>query len=317
MPDEKKTVIRFDFAYDRFYALKYPFSAKLRTFAAGFNQTSHIHDLTHVWYCMGGSYTHHVGNERFYCEKGSAVIVPPGTPHRFEVPKDSEVDLFYLDIGYDIFAGCSTDAYINFAANCFLPSFQKELGHCFPYYYKLSPQSQSALEVFISEFTLLYSRPGITRAMILDNLERIFTLPEFALPEQFRSKAVALLSNKVLPITLALSYMNENYPKKIYTEELLRISALCQTNFFKVFKQFTRLPSSTYLQNLRTNHARLLMGNTTYSLSFICDVCGFSNPAHMVECCKKYYNRKPKILCNRMDEYYKCNPQKKRHTFDK
>lgn len=316
MPDKKKP-LHFDFAYDKFYALKHPFSAKCQTFVAGFTQIPHVHDLTHVWYCVGGSYTHQVENESFFCEKGSVIIVPPGTLHDFHVSDDGEVDLFYLDIGYDIFDGCNTDTYINTAANVFLPPFQKELGRDFPYYYKLSPQSQSALEDFISEFTLLYSRPGITRAKILDNLERIFTLPEFALPAQLHSKASSILKNKVLPITQVLSYINENYSRKIYTEELLRISALCQTNFFKLFKQFTRLPSSTYLQNLRTNHARLLMGNTTYSLSFICDVCGFSNPAHMVECCKKYYNRNPKILSKRMDEYYKCNPQAKRHTFDK
>lgn len=245
------------------------------------------------------------------------IIVPPGTLHDFHVSDDGEVNLFYLDIGYDIFDGCSTDAYINTAANSFLPPFQKELGRDFPYYYKLSPQSQSALEDFISEFTLLYSHPGITRTKILDNLERIFTLPEFALPAQLHSKASSILKNKVLPITQVLSYINENNSRKIYTEELLHISALCQTNYFKIFKQFVGLPSSTYLQNLRTNHARLLMGNTTYSLSLICHVCGFSNPAHMVECCKKYYQKLPKILRKRMGEYYLRNPDAKRHTFDK
>ena len=88
-----------------------------------------------------------------------------------------------------------------------------------------------------------------------------------------------------------MSYLNENYAQKIVAEDLLWVAALCHTDFYKCFRRFTGLTFSDYLLQLRIARVQILLGNTTYPLSQIAELCGFGDAAHMSKCFKKHTGR--------------------------
>ncbi|MBE6550899.1 MAG: cupin domain-containing protein [Ruminococcaceae bacterium] len=61
----------------------------------------HTHDFSQLIYCFKGRVIHTVGDTRYECISGEAVIIPPGIFHEFSVEKGSIVG--YLNTSYNAF----------------------------------------------------------------------------------------------------------------------------------------------------------------------------------------------------------------------
>ena len=64
-----------------------------------------------------------------------------------------------------------------------------------------------------------------------------FLLPEFHSEDLDRESLLRIIEKTVIPIIRVQRYINENFSRKITTEQLLRESLFCQTAFFKAFKR--------------------------------------------------------------------------------
>ena len=284
-----------DFAFVRYFSKKYPVFAERRMSTPDHNGSYHKHDFPQLWYCLGGHYFHKVGEQIYECTKGSVIMIPAGVCHKFRVPDGEYVELFYLNVMYDIFLDADVQKYVNSISALFLPSFAQELNCAFPTYQILSVGSQRALEEHTSWLSLLDYQDGtVEKTEIMDKLEQIFSLPEFALPESCRPKAVKLIQSRLDPALQMLRYLNRHYAENIQEEELLRAAGTCRTNLYRFFKQFTGCTYSQYLQELRAKHVHVYLSRTTYSLSYISDICGFCNTQHMSRTYKRYAGKTPK-----------------------
>ena len=306
IPDKKPYL---SLAFTRFSSKKHPINVKKQIFTAEHKGGLHNHDFPQLWYCLNGSYCHQVGDQVYECTKGSVVIIPAGVFHKFQIQAGRSVELFYLNVMYDIFLDTPFQRYLNTVTTLFLPCFTKELGHALPTYSMLSHESQTVFEGYLSQLSLICSGKlnTMTNRDIMEKLEVFFSLPEFALPEAYRQKAIQLVSNRLQPILQVLSYINNHYGEKIGEEQLLRKAGICHTNFYQLFKRYTSYTYSQYLQILRVKHVHLYLSNTTYPLSYISDVCGFCNTQYMSLVYKKYAGKSPRESRLYLHNFYKKN----------
>ena len=283
-------------AFSNFAEKKSPVIVKKWTYTAAYSSTLHNHDYPQLWYCTDGSYLHQVGDKIYECPKGSAVVIHPGVFHKFWIPEGKTAELFALDVMYDIFLDTDYGQYLNAISALFLFAFSRELGYQFPAVRLLCKESQAALEEYASWLSLADFREPESAGTesIPEKLEQIFSLPEFSLPEKYRQKAMQLVLSHLFPILRAMSYLNKHYMEDLREEEVLRNVGIGHTFFHHFFKCFSGYIYSQYLQLLRVKHVHIYLSRTTYSLSYISDMCGFCNPQYMSQVYKRYNGRTPR-----------------------
>lgn len=316
MRSDGRIVDMLDFAFVRFFAHQYPAWLDARRYLPGHVNAFHKHDFAQMWYCLSGKYLHHMEDCEYECAKGSVVIIPPGVYHRISIPEGEEPELVHLNVMYDTFVDTPPDRYLNANSRLFLPPFADELGMSFPFYIMLSRESQKTVEAYTSWLAMLRFNPPQkdTLLQIYEKLEEMFSLPEFALPEEYRERAVWLIQTRVYPVVRMLAYLNVHYQERITEDALLKEMGICRANLYRHFKRMIGYTYSQYLQMLRVKHVYMYVRFTSYPLAYISDMCGFTDLPHMVRVYEKYMGMAPgrhrKARANWPDE----GPERNMHT---
>ncbi len=296
-------ILNFGFAFDRFAKCKDPVFADLREYKETVYDFIHTHDYPQIWYCYEGEYVHNLKGENMLCKKGSVVIVPPGILHRPFF--DSPTKVLCLNISYDILLNCLPRKYKNAAIYLFLCDFLWETDPNFTCCRMLCPRSQEIVEKIFSWFMLQnYETHSAGQAQCWEQLEEIFSLPEFLLPEEQQKKALYLVQTRVVPIFKIVSYLNDHYSEKITDELLLQQANISRAVMYRYFKRVIGETYSVYLQKLRVRRAHLYMRNTTYSITQIAQLCGFYDVCHMTRAYTKYMKESPRQQRTFMRQLY-------------
>lgn len=255
----------------------------------------HIHDFAQVWYCCYGKYTHIVGDQTFHCTEGSLVIVPSGVYHEIFI-KAGEAETVELNISSKLFLQTQPDQLINTIARVCLPAFSQELGCPIPLHVMLSPQSRKLAEEYLSWLAMLRYTPQelVHKEEIYEKVELLFSLPELAIPEMYRKKALRIAQTQVIPIFEILSYINIHYAEKIEEEALLQEGGISRRGMYRYFRRMTGFTYSQYLQQLRVAHAILYLRQSKYSLTHISDMCGFCDVSYMSRVFQRCIGESPK-----------------------
>ena len=301
-------------AFNKFFALRYPFLIDTRVYTAVHHNCLHNHDFPQVWYCLSGRYQHRVEDRVYTCEKGSIVMVPAGAYHNFQISEGEIAQIQSLNVMYDVFLNVPQEQCFHAAVNLFLPNYAKELERDFPAYIQLSPESQAVYEKNTSWLdSVCFNLPEAQgSADIYEKLEQIFRVPEFAVAEQYRERAAWLLQTRIYPIMRALGYINMHYPERIAEEAVIRAAGTCRANLYRYFKQFTGYTYAVYLQWLRTKRVFRYLTYTTYPLSYISDICGFTNQAYMSQIFYKYMGITPSAFRTAQKKWLADQPYNKR-----
>lgn len=304
---------QLDFALTKFFGLKYPVYVDQRRYSSEYAGMLHNHDYPQIWYCMDGAYTHQVGETVYPCEKGFVTVIPAGVFHKFRIPEGGSAALMNISINFDALQDCPVEEVVNTLACLFLSAFAKELGYTHKRNVMLSPQSQTIFENCASWLALLRYTGShtVSAAEINKQFERLFSLPELALPQECRPQAIKLAHSHLRPVIQALSYLNNHYSEKIRQDALLKILGICSTSFYKCFKRFTGYTSTQYLKRLRVKHVHLYLAFTNYPLTYISDMCGFYDTQHMSHAVRELRGRSPRKWRIYLNEWYDQNPQSK------
>ena len=262
---------------------KHPYAVRAdRTVHQGPDSSSwHKHDFVQVWYCHQGSYTHQVGDQTYECASGSVVVIPVGTPHQFWVADSA--DLMRLSIHIDLLDHNAAANYINATINLFLPDFFQELKLDQDCYWALCPESQAIWEQIFSWFAMLSYLPGdpVPADTIRQKMEQLFSVPEFAVSERVKEKALRLVQTRIIPIFRIVAYLNGHYTEKLTDEILQQEGNLSRAVMYRHFKHIMKDTYVSFLQHLRARHAHVCMRETIYSLSDIAELCGFYDVYYM------------------------------------
>ena len=285
--------LNFGFAFDRFAKCKDPVVADLREYKETVYDYIHTHDYPQIWYCYEGEYVHNLKGENTLCKKGSIAIVSPGILHRpfFDTP----AKVLCLNVNYDILLKCLPKKYKNAVIHLFLGDFLRDIDPDFAYCRTLCPQSQETVEKIFSWFMLQnYATHSAGEVPCWEQLEVIFSLPEFSLSCEKMERGLHLVQTRVLPIFKIVSYLNDRYSEKITDELLLQQGNMSRAVMYRYFKRVLGETYSVYLQKLRVRRAHLYLRNTTCHITQIAQLCGFYDVCHMTRTYTKYLGESPK-----------------------
>ena len=273
-----------------FSASRHPVAVRYVKYTKHFFGGYHHHDFPQVWYCVSGSYVHAVGDDEFNCGPGSVVIAPPGVFHSYEVSGEEPVELICLEGTFFFFDKMQVTGRINVIANMFCRQFSAELGFTTPTFVTLSSDEKSRSDEILLSLCENNFKTGVSNIKDVNKkIAEFFSLPPFALNEAQQKKAEHFIRNKLSPMMDAISYMNKNYAEKIHREDLIRISTLCQTEFFRLMKKITGTTYALYLQMVRLRRAQIMITFSTFSFSYIADKCGFGSRSYLGRLFKEYY----------------------------
>lgn len=94
-------------------------------------------------------------------------------------------------------------------------------------------------------------------------------------------------------ILKAIDYLKENFNQKLTNAELLSIANLSPYYFIRLFKKETGKTPHEYLIYLKIEKAKELLSYSSYSVTEICFLCGFSEHSHFSKVFKKITGTTP------------------------
>lgn len=271
----------FSLSFEALDRRHYPVYAHKGEYAAGSKSTPHRHDFAQIWYCYKGRYYHQVEDKVYDCPEGSVILLPMGTAHNFWTEADTQ--LLNLDIRQDFLDMKAPGQHPNSMINLFLPRFFDELKLSFDYYKVLEQDSRRVWEQMFSWLAMLnYAPPGTaTLEEVRDGMEKLFSVPEYAVADKVIEKAARLFHTRVSPIIRIVNYLNKHYPEKITDEILQQEGNVSRAVMYRYFKRVMNTTYASFLQYLRSRRAHICMRETIYSLTDIAELCGFYDVYHM------------------------------------
>lgn len=277
-------------SYARFASFPLRFAVRKVTYTSDFISTYNFHDFPQVWYCEKGSYRHLIDGKSEIYNSGSFVIIPPGVYHGFEIFPDRETVLISIDGSFSFFKTLPEPHRTSIIAHMFLPRFSLPSTQTLKTVINFYDEEKDRFDAILNElcsydYFLSSNDPEEIKALLI----QLFAFPQFALPNDKISHYRSVIENKLAHLVSTCAHMHKNYSQKIYGNELVRISTLCQSEFYKYFKIFTGTTHSIYLQMIRIRHAFHLCVFSPFSLDYISDMCGFGNVTYMEKLLKKYY----------------------------
>jgi len=87
----------------------------------------------------------------------------------------------------------------------------------------------------------------------------------------------------VTALRRAIDYVHRFYRGKVSLTEAAETAGLSPAYFSQVFSQEMGEPFSRFVQRVRVNRVRELLDTTYLSLSYIAELCGFSDQSHMTK----------------------------------
>jgi len=291
METHKNNLSRYNFASHRRLSHK-PISIQMEHYPYKVKNADHFHDFPQLWYCIDGEFSISINGEISKFTTGTLAVIPAGVVHTVHT-KETYAHVFAADITYDIFLKTEPDEYLNAKNHLFVHAFTQKSNDKLRIF-SLNKASQMLVQNLLSQLVVLSTTYNADISAIRKTLEDIFLLPELASTGKELAKAEHLWHAKITPVLSAIKYVNEHYQEKILIDDILKMFAMGHTVFFSSFKKILGITFGSYLQIRRLHACHSLMVNTTFSMSYISDMCGFSNQSHMERAYKKYSGVLPK-----------------------
>lgn len=94
-------------------------------------------------------------------------------------------------------------------------------------------------------------------------------------------------------IQLAIIYIKNNLQKQLTLEEVARQAQISKYHFSRIFKDVTGYTVFSYINNLRCEHAKILLSGGKISIQEVAVLCGFKNISYFTKTFKTYTSFTP------------------------
>ena len=157
----------------------------------------------------------------------------------------------------------------------------------------------------------IYSLPGLLPDHISSRLNKLFTeymslKHDNSITELFREKIIAFsVLEQIAPFMVQTSttyddcfkacidYINEHYLDKIQIPHLYNLMHCSKSSLFNKFKKYINTTPNHYIEDLRLNHAAVLLLSTGKSVCEGPKECGFNDQLYFSKRFKKRYGKSP------------------------
>lgn len=93
----------------------------------------------------------------------------------------------------------------------------------------------------------------------------------------------------------AIEFMHDNFGRELAVEEIASAAYLSEYHFARLFKQITGVTPHVYLANVRVEHARRLLSETSLSISEIATTVGYQSQSHFTKIFKSITGVTPRL----------------------
>ena len=241
----------------------------------------HYHPLMEIGICHFGNGDLYLGDSRVNYHSGHITVIPPNFPHK-TISKNgvsSFWEYIFLDVDKiimrmypdDLAARKSmTDAISRGATikeTSEIPEFAQLVQIAFKEQEQKGEGNMELLQGLASSIVILKSRMQIT--VPKKNGIKNEHISELEVSEYYSAEY-----DKLRP---SLTYIWEHFDKDIKMSDLAAICSLSESHFRKLFVKNTAMTPLEYLNQIRIRNACLMIGQSTYPLTMVCEKCGFTN----------------------------------------
>ena len=233
----------------------------------------HFHPELELVHIKKGSGTQFIGNHIQHFKAGDMILVGPDIPHLWKCDEQYFVENSKLKAEATVIHFLPTalgEDFFNLPENNILQKLftKAKLG--------LSVH-QKTKELIVQLLSQILNSSGTKKIIIL--LEILNTLAESKDIRSINKKDILLLHTEKEPDRMnnILQYMLNNFQKNIDLNKIASIANLSPNAFCRYFKLRTNKTYSSFLIEIRINHACKLLTETTLSVSDICYQSGFNN----------------------------------------
>lgn len=246
---------------------------------------AHFHSGIQLCFVLSGELKHRINNIDYVQTPGSCAFVLPYMSHVLDSRDSDDTPVivyvwfeenFLIERGFDLcLYGNETIHFNGFK----IPEVCEFDGR--------KAEATSIIRSIVNEFN---SQENMSCDKIASLIIDLFTI---ACTEPIRKKPTKTFLRRLNDITLAVSYIIENYSSKINTDDLCKIANMSRRNFTSCFKELTRRTVKEFILAVRLFNATQMLFYETLLFDDIAEQCGLYNHSNLARVFAKYLGTTP------------------------
>lgn len=259
-----------------------------------YNMSYHQHNSTEIMYLISGSCVVDVrpragGEERFRLKRGELIILDANVPHRLIVEDGSPCRMLNVEFGFMEYTGVA-------------PSIgklaQKETALAewlqVPFSSLVMPDPEEIYHV-LKGLVLELDQTGGKGGSMVDLLfcELLLRLSNLRQDQLHASQQPSQLY-----VRRSIEFLHQNYDQSIQVKDIA-----AAVNLHRIFKSHTGRTLSDYLNMLRMEKAKMLLGQSDIPIAEIADYVGISSRQYFHLLFKKYTDKTPVEYRNSIERH--------------
>ena len=251
---------------------------------------THFHQNIQLCFVFSGELKHYINGIEYIQRPGTCAFVLPYMSHMLDSRESADTPIiayvwfeesFLTERGFDFCSYGSDTAHFN---GCEIPLICD--------FAEKKTEATSIFRSLINEFDLQEDMSCDRLATLIANIMQI------ACEKNRKGKPTKIFFRRLNNINRAISYIVENYPDKITTDDLCKIANMSRRNFTECFKTITRRTVKEFILSVRLFYAsqKLFYGKLLFD--DIAKECGLYNHSNLSRVFVKYLGVTPTQYVN-------------------
>ncbi len=244
----------------------------------------HVHDCVEMTYILSGQCRYIIEGQEYMLNPGDLMIANPGIHHQYKVvdPENPPVE-FYIGF-YDFH-------FRNMPPNTILLPGDGYTMHCKA---ELRQELNQLLYTTVAEYRGSKTGRYFMLKAYLMQLILLIIRENTEEPDKPQNGYIFKSNNKNYVVKKIISYLNENYNKKISLDQIAHNMYLSPVYISKIFKEETGESPINYLIKIRLERAKeILEGSDGGTVKHIAGLVGYDDVYYFSKLFKKYYGVSP------------------------
>ncbi len=259
-------------------------NAYLLFFNEAANYELHCHPELEISYCLQGSYTIAVNNERYCLHEGDMVIVNAMAPHEFFRDVDTQAKRLTIELGPG-FLG----EHFSFITKLDFDVTMYHLKHDL-----FSGSEDAALLRLLDSTILLYqNRTDFSELALRGNLYHISSILLEKLQRTHGPNNSGVATQDILRIEKALRFIYDNYSQEITLDTVCQLCGYSKSHFCRTFKRIVGDTFHNVLNRHRVKIACLHLKESRSPIESIAVAVGFADAKNFCRVFKKIIGISP------------------------
>lgn len=235
----------------------------------------HYHDGYEIYFQDKGIREIFFRHDNYLLKPNTVCIIPPHVFHATrEHEKDGEFSRYLINFSPSIF-----ESFLNSSE---IKSIEEKIPNCIMVLNEEQSQTIKTHYENMHEYWMMHLS-GVGRSKKLAYME-VYRLLDSIIrmvhdtPELLDLSSAAKISDS--EIYDVLLYIDNHYGEEISPADMMELSHMSKSNFYRVFKRITGDSFAHYLNRLRLSKAHALLCETSAPIHEIAECTGFSSTAH-------------------------------------